>query len=243
MNRSAVVVLSWVIAIAFALATVLFLVDRLNLVATPPNIESESMVEHVLGSVAYRQAIWPVFLWTNMLFAIGFAASVAFAWAVASAAGVGRGLPLFTALATTGGITGTMASIIPIGSVDAAVWVGYCDCGFRDTEIVSQVWAQMVSQDIGTWFNRFASLLLAIGLIMLVREAGAVIPAMLRTWTYITAIALIVSPVLGIVQKTDPVAEELITLITGLVLVPVWAVWLARTVAPGPSIPAAPEPA
>ena len=240
MPRSRVALLSWVVAIAFVLGTALFLVDRLNLVATPPDIESQSMVDRILGSVGYRQAIWPVFLWTYLLFAIGFAASVAFAWSVASAPGIARGLPIFTALATTGGIIATIASIIPIGSVDAAVWVGYCDCGFKETEIVSQAWAQMVTQDIGTWLNRFASLLLAGGLVTLVREAGTVIPGMLRTWTYVTAIALVVAPVLGIVQRTDPIAEELITLVAGLVLVPVWAVWLGRSVDAGPSTSTAP---
>jgi hypothetical protein len=230
MNRSVVVVLSWVVAIAFILGTALVYVDRLNLFATPPDLGPANMVDQRLGSADYRRAIWPVFFWTNLLFAIGFAAAVAFAWAVSSRSGVARGLPIFAALATTGGITATVASIIPIGAADASVWLGYCDCGFKETEIVSQIWAQMIAQDIGTWLNRVASIVLALGLIAFVREAPALLTSSLRTWTYLTAIALVIVPLLGIVQRTDPAAEELLSAIIGLVLVPVWAVWLGRSV-------------
>jgi hypothetical protein len=230
MPRSRVAMLSWVVAIAFILASALVLVDRLNLVATPPDLQNANMVERALGTATYRQAIWPVFMWTNLLFAIGFAASVAFAWTVAARAGIPGGLPLFAALATTGGIVAAIASIIPIGSVESAVWQLYCDCGFKETEIIAGQWAGYVAEDIATWLNRFGAIVLALGLIALVRDARAVISPALRTWTYVTAGALIAWPLLGIVQVLDPAVEELLTLIVGAVLVPVWAVWLGRSV-------------
>jgi hypothetical protein len=237
MPRSRVGLLSWIVAIAFILGTALLYVDRLNLVATPPDLpESTNMVDRVLGSSEYRQAIWPVYLWTNLLFAVGFVASVAFAAAVASASGVRGGLPLFVALATTGGIIAAIASIIPIGAVDAAVWLGYCDCGFKETEIVSQQWAGFVAQDISNWFNRFAGVVLGVGLVALVRESGALLSSRLRTWTYVTASVLVVITVLAIVQRLDPVLEELLTTLAGVVLIPVWAVWLGRSVDEGPSV-------
>lgn len=231
MGRSPVRLLSWIVAGSFILATALLYIDRLNLVATPPNLpESTNMVERALGSVEYRQAIWPVFLWTNLLFGIGFVAAVGFAAAVRSrAAGMG-GLPLFGAFATTGGIIAAIASIIPLGAVNAAVWLGYCDCGFKETEIVSQIWAQMVAQDIGDWFSRVASVILAVALVALIREAGAVIPPRLRSWTYLTAIVLAVVPVLATIELFDPIVADLLTTAEAVVLVPVWAVWLARVV-------------
>jgi len=60
---------------------------------------------------------------------------------------------------------------------------------------------------------------------------------MLRTWTYLLVIALVLAPLLAITEVTDPLAEELVTLIAGGVLVPVWAIWLAR------SVESAPDPA
>jgi hypothetical protein len=233
MLRSRVTLLSWIVAIAFVLASLLLYVDRANLVATVPDFpDGTNMVDRVEGSLAYRQAIWPVFLWTNLLFAIGFTAAVAFAFAVSAARGRGD-LVVFAALATTGGIIGAIASVFPIGTVDAAVWLGYCDCVSKETEIISQVWAQNIAQDLATWLNRFASFVLAAGLVAFIREAGAV-SAALRTWTSLTALALVVAPALGIVALFDPAPEELVSALTGFVLVPVWAVWLGREINAGP---------
>jgi hypothetical protein len=229
MPRSRVTLFAWLVAIAFVLGTVLQLVDRLNLVATPPDLPNANMVEGTLGRSAYFHAIWPVFLWTNLAFGIGFLAAVAFAFNIAAADGVG-GLPTFKSLVAAGGVIGAIASIIPIGAAEAKAFVQYCDCGFKETEVVSQLWAQMVAEDIGGWFNRVASVALAVGLVALIREAGSVIPPMLRTWTYLLVIALVLAPLLAINELTDPLAEELITLAAGGVLVPVWAIWLARSV-------------
>ena len=170
MNRSRVVLFSWVVAVSFFLAVILQFVDRLNLVATPPAVsDAANMVERSIATADYRQAIWPVYLWTNLLFAIGFVALVAFAAAAVGA--VGRRLAVFAALATVGGVVGAIASVIPIGSVDGAVWLGYCDCGFKDQEIVSQIWATMVAQDISGWLLRAAAVTLAFGVVALTRGA------------------------------------------------------------------------
>lgn len=227
MPRSRVTLLSWIVAIAFVLATVLLFIDRLNLVATPPDLPDGNLVDRVLGGADYRQAIWPVFLWTNLLFGLGFAASVAFAFSVAAAR---AGLGTFLGLTATGGIIAAIASIIPIGAVNAGVWLQYCDCGFKETEIVSQVWAQMVALDISTWLNRLASIALAAGLVALARDAGSLLSSNVRTLTYILAVALVLVPFLGITELTEPTVEELVSALIGLVLVPLWAVSLGRSV-------------
>jgi len=235
MPRSLVMVLAWVVAGAFVLATVLQLVDRLNLVATPPLLpDNGTMVTNALATVEYRQAIWPVFLWTNLLFGIGFAAAVAFAAVVAAARGVGGSMPVFVALVTIGGIIGAMASVIPLGAVNGAVWVQYCDCGFKDTEIVSQQWAGMVAFDISDWFNRFASAVLGFGLIAFVREAAGTVSPALRSWTYLTAAALLVAPVIATVGVFEVL--EVLTAILGLILIPVWAIWAGRPGEHGPEL-------
>jgi hypothetical protein len=233
MPRSRVTLFAWLVAIAFVLGTVLQLVDRLNLVATPPDLPNANMVEGTLGRSAYFHAIWPVFLWTNLAFGIGFLAAVAFAFNIAAADGVG-GLPTFKSLVAAGGVIGAIASIIPIGAAEAKVFVQYCDCGFRDTEIVSQLWAQMVAEDIAGWLLRVAGVVLAIALVGLLREAVAVISPTLRTWTSITAIALVLAPILASTEALSPEAVDLLTSVTAAVLVPVWAVWLGRSVEAAP---------
>jgi hypothetical protein len=185
----------------------------------------------MIGLASYRQAVWPLFVWENLAFAIGFAASVALAFNVASASGVAGGLPTFTALAAAGGVIAAVSSVIPIGAVNASVWQLYCDCGFKETEIVAGVWAQTVAEDVGFWLGRFSSIVLAVGLFALTREGRSLLSPTLRTWTYITIIALVAAPVLGATEITrDPIEEQLVSTLTGLVLVPVWAIWLARSV-------------
>jgi hypothetical protein len=221
---------AWVVAAAFIVATVLQYADQLNLFATPPDLPDANMVDRTIASEGYFHAIWPVFLWTNLLFAIGFLAVVAFAFNVASAVRVPGGLPTFKSLAAAGGIIAAISSIIPIGGAEAKVFVQYCDCGFKDTEVVSQLWAQMVVEDIANWFLRVAGVVLAIALIALVREARALVTPTLRTWTYLTAIALVLAPVLGTTEILPPDQVDLLTAVIAAILVPVWAVWLGRSV-------------
>src|SRR4029079_1011076 len=194
-----------------------------------------NMVDRTLGSSAYLHAIWPVFLWTNLLSGIGFLAAVAFASNLAAAARIEGGLPTFRSLATAGGVIAAIASIIPIGAAEAKVFVQYCDCGFKETEVVSQLWAQMVAEDIAFWFLQVATVVLAIALVALVREGRDLVPPLLRTWTYITAIALVLAAVFATTELLTPDAVNLLTSVIGAVLIPVWAIWLARSVdaAPG----------
>jgi hypothetical protein len=226
-----VALLSWVVATSFILATILLLLDRFNVLATPPDLPNANLVDRMLGSADYRQAIWPVFLWWNLLYAIGFAASVVFAWLVAAARG---GLSTFAALAVVGGIIAAIASVIPLGAVNASVWQLYCDCGFKETEVVAGYWAQTVAGDVGVWLGRFGSVTLALGLVALVRDAGGLLPSTLRLWTWLLAIALVLTPLLGITEIADPSIEEWLSVIIAAVLVPVWAIWLGRSVDAAP---------
>ena len=235
MLRSRVTLFAWLVAIAFILATVLRYVDAFNLVATPPDLPNANMVDRTLGSSAYLHAIWPVFLWTNLLFGVGFLAAVAFASNLAAAARIEGGLPTFKSLATAGGVIAAIASIIPIGAAEAKVFVQYCDCGFKETEVVSQLWAQMVAEDIAFWFLQVATVVLAIALVALVREGRDLVPPLLRTWTYITAMSLVLAAVFATTELLTSDAVNLLTSVICALLIPVWAVWLARSVdsAPG----------
>ena len=243
MARSPVRLLSWIVAASFILATALVYVDQLNLYATPPELpESTNMVDRTIALSGYFHAIWPVFLWTYLLFAIGFLAVVPFAANVASRAGVAGRVPTFKSLATAGGVIGAIGSIIPIGAAEGKVFVQYCDCGFKETEIVSQLWAQMTSEEISNWLLRVATVALAIALVALVREAPSLVSPVLRTWTSITAVALVLGALLATTEALSPEAVGLLQAIIGVVLIPVWVVWLGRSVDPAPEAPA-PAPA
>jgi len=245
MPRSKVSLFGWVVAIAFIAGTLLTYVDRLNLFATPPSLpDATNMVDRTIANAQYREAIWPVFLWTNLAFAIGFAAAVAFVWVIAARAHGTGGLPVFKALTVVGGTISAIAAVMYIGSVNSAVWQLYCDCGFKEQEIISGIWAGTVMQDTADWLSRFAGVALAFGLVALIREGGALLSPLLRTWTSISALVIALVAVLPAIGGQVPIPETLVELLqtaAGLILIPVWAVWLARRVdANGAAMGAAP---
>jgi len=230
MPRTRVAALSWVVAIGFVLGTALFYVDRLDLWATPPQLPpGGSIVDNVLGSAAYVQALWPIFFATNLAFAIGFAATAVFAAAVGSALGGRAGLPVFVTLVTIGGIIGAIASLITIGAGSAHVFASYCDCASKDTEIVGQVAALTVMHEISDWMSRFAAVTIAVALIVLVRSGRSTMSDTLRAWTWVAALGLMVTVILGVIGPSlDPFPDIVQTLVVAIII-PVWAVWFGRS--------------
>src|SRR5258706_11894318 len=75
--------LCWILAVFLFGATVLHFVDQLNLYAVPPTLpESSNMVERALGSFDYKQAIWPIFFGSNLLFGLGLLTLVPLAFVI-----------------------------------------------------------------------------------------------------------------------------------------------------------------
>ena len=80
--------LAWALAVLFVAATVLQLVDHLNLVAQPPNLpDSTNLVDRILGQIPYSQAIWPVFFSANLLVGLGYLVVTALGFALMGATG------------------------------------------------------------------------------------------------------------------------------------------------------------
>src|SRR4051794_40562239 len=109
-------------AAAFFVATLLQLADHLNLVVQPPTIPaSANLVERIDAQIPYRQAIWPIFLLTNVLLGLGFLILVGVALALAarvSGSDDRRHLLLWTL--ATAGIVGTIAQVMLVGAVKAS---------------------------------------------------------------------------------------------------------------------------
>ena len=224
--------LAWTVGVLFLIGTALQLVDTLNLYVTPPDTGAASIVQQRLASQDYRVAIWPIFALNNLSFGIAFVAisALGFALAAVLATGDTRRITLVTTLGI-GGVLGAVGQLILLGATQVTIDIAYCDCGFKETEIVAQQWAGIVASDISDWLNRVAGVVLAIGLYALVQDAGARIPSRLRGWTLITAVALVLASVVATISP--PGLDEIVNVLTsliGAVLIPVWAVWLARTV-------------
>jgi hypothetical protein len=218
--------LAWGLAALFVAATIVHLADQLNVFFQPPNLpESTNLVDRVLATINYRHDVWPLFFAENLLLAFGFMAlsGLGFALAARMPANDERRAVLAASL-VVGGVLGTVGQLILIGSVKASIDIPYCDCGFKQQEIVSQVWALMVTQGAQEWLVNGALFLGAIGIAVAGNVfGGGVMP---ERWTWLSwAISALV--ILSLVLGFTDLSGDLQTVLTGL-LVPIWAIWLGR---------------
>jgi hypothetical protein len=211
----------------FVVATVLELADRLNLFFQPPNLPaSANLVDRVLGSIAYRHDIWPVFFTENLLIGVGFMAlSILGVALAAQVAAADQRRPLLGGALVTAGVLGAAGQLVLVGSVKASIDIPYCDCGFKEQEIVSQVWALMVTQGASEWLVNGAVLLAALGIAV----AGIVFAGRLgsgwRTFSWVIAALVVAALLVGLIGRSDDLETALTFLLTGIV-VPAWAIWL-----------------
>jgi hypothetical protein len=222
--------LTWAVAVLLVVATVLQLVDQLNLYATPPLLpESANMVDRRLGSSDYRAAIWPIFFGSHFLFALALLLVVPLAYVL------GARLPrtddrrlIMTSTLAAGALMGAIGELILIGAIQVTIGLDYCDCGFKDQEVVSQIWAAMLIEGAYRWLLNGTALVLAVGFWM----AGALLRSrgMNEAWQWLSraiAVAFLVPVALSILETGEEVANLLAALTIGI-LVPIWAIWLGR---------------
>jgi hypothetical protein len=221
--------LAWGVGILFLVGTALHLVDLLNLYATPPPGPAANMVEGRLAAQDYRVAIWPIFALGNLAFALGFVALVGLGLGLTSrlAAGHPQRVLIQTGLGV-GGVLGAVGQLVVIGTAQATVDQAYCDCGFKNEEIVSQIWGQMLLEGASRWLISGAAVLAAIGI---VGAALAFRGRMSAGWdivSWLTAIGLIATVVVGFLDVGQDLGDYLLAFVSG-VLVPVWAIWLGMS--------------
>jgi hypothetical protein len=222
--------LCWIVAGLLVVATALQFVDQLNLYAQPPNLsESANMVERRLGSQDYRVAIWPIFFGTHFLFGLALLAVVPLSYLL------GARLPrtddrrlVMTSALAGGALIGAIAELMVVGSVQPTIGLTYCDCGFKDQEVVSQIWGVMLIEGATVWLLNGMALMFAGGFWLagtLLRTRG-----MGEAWLWLSraiAVVFFVPVVLSILETGEEVSNLAAALVTGI-LVPIWAIWLGR---------------
>jgi hypothetical protein len=221
--------LAYAMAAAFFVATIFQLADQLNLIYQPPATpDSANLVERVTALIPYREQVWPIFFLANALLGLGFLLLVGLALALGARAARSddRRHVLVWTLATAG-IIGAIAQVILVGAVKASIDIPYCDCGFKDQEIVSQVWAEMVVQSAAQVLVYAAALLAAGGLVVAAATFRATMPTGWQMLSNLGAALLVLAVVLGWGNLGGDAANWLTAAITGLVI-PAWAIWLGR---------------
>lgn len=227
--------LAWGLAGVFVVATVLQLADQLNLFFQPPSLpESSNLVDRVLGSIDYRHNVWPIFFGGHLLIGLGFMIMSGLGLALAARMNAGdERKAILAGSFVTAALLGSAGELILIGSVKASIDIPYCDCGFKEQEIVSQVWALMVTQGASDWLVNGALVLAAIGVAL----AGTVFGGrpMSRWWTWLSgtiSAVLLLLLIIGFADLSEDLGTALTHLLTGI-LIPIWSIWLGLGFASG----------
>jgi hypothetical protein len=219
--------LAWTVGALFLIGTALQLVDTLNLYVTPPDTGASSMVAQRLASQDYRIAIWPVFALNNLSFGIAFVAITGLGLALAAllATGDTRRIAIMTTVGIAG-ILGAVGQLILLGATQVTIDIAYCDCGFKETEIVAQIWAQMLANGASQALVDAASILAAIGIFVIASTFRRDMPGAWEIWSWVTATALIVGFFVRFLSLGNEDLGLILFVVVSGVLVPVWAFWL-----------------
>lgn len=226
--------LSWalvVLAIVSALFTVFF---TFGIVVPPPPPETGDFLSQIEANRLGDQKIFP-YVFVESLATLGVFLVVAMLGAALRPwARVTSLRDIMTLLFVIGGSVGIVANAVRLAASNAASF-GYCDCGFKTEELIAQDYALTFGFMAFTWLSLVAITLVAVG----AGVAGRIVeisPAW-RTISYlIAAVALLAVAVRVLaafifVSAFDPfqVSDLLIAAVAG-VLVPIWAVMLARNI-------------
>jgi hypothetical protein len=239
--------LAWSVGVLFLIGTALQVVDFYNLYATPPPPQPINMVEQRLAVQDYRSTVWPVFALANLAIGVGFIALVGLGLALASRLRSDDSQRILIAMSfAVGGILGAVAQLMINGAAEVTVDIPYCDCGFKNEEIVSQIWGQMLIEGGARWLINAASVLGAIGIVGVDMAFRRRMPAAWDIVSWLTAIGLIATVVVGYLRVEGDLPFYLQVVVAG-VLVPIWTIWLGASLRdeaePGPGVEAEAAPA
>jgi hypothetical protein len=248
----------WLAAIAgvsFALGALLTLIDALNLTAPAPSFPGgAALPDRILAILQNQSQRFPVVFIASLVAIVAFASLAALGPVIRRAFGGAhdpRGNVLVGALAL-GGAIGVIGQLVFIGGQAVASDSTYCECAFRDPQLIARGGVLDLVSSINAWMTWGTIAFFAVGLIAVASHpaAGLVAPRRWITlsWTLATLMALVALvgagfPPLAQSAKWD-VDPTLVTgvpsLVVLLVLVPWWSFWLRGWL--GSISPSEPEP-
>jgi hypothetical protein len=135
----------------------------------------------------------------------------------------GAGVDVMAVLFIVGGIVGVASQLMFLAN-SAYSTIGYCDCGYKATEVIAQDYALSSAWTVQLWVNTGA--LTIIGLAAAV--AGRLVD-LSRDWrilSYLIALGALVGVALRI-AGAGPTSDIVIGIVAGIA-VPIWAFLLAR---------------
>ena len=216
-------------AVCVVAATLLALGLGFDLLVTPPSIdETLDFPTRLEALQPFRVALWPWDAAATVLFTVAFAALALLADPIAGIAGADRRAGVMRSAILASGLIGVVSGLLYFGGTQATIAIQYCDCGFKAEEVISQFWARAVltgaTDVLGYGAVAFGALGVALATAVLDPRVGS------TAWRWIgraAAVSLAGSIVVQEVSDT-PAGDLLLAIATGLLL-PAWALLLARS--------------
>ncbi len=225
---SAARVLGWVAGFGLFVGVLIRAALAFELFGSPPEPPTDDFVDRNLTFYAFATSQWPIEMTSFAAFAIGFAALATLGLLMRRLASDddARGeLAMITILGL--GFIGLASQLVPIGALPFLTSPELCECGLRNEEVMAR---EMIN---GTIFNverwlLVGSLLLAIPGFLIAGSLGneAGMPSAWRWLSYLIPVASIVLAPL-VYLYAFPFDDYLLGITFGILL-PLWAIWLAR---------------
>lgn len=241
-NRATLTQLSWALVVLVVISAAVSLLLASDVLLTPFDIPD--FVDRLMAIRGDQERLLPLIM-------LGALATVG-VYLVAAMLGVvlrGWALPgstrdVMTVLLVIGGVIGIGSQLMHIGIHDAARPF-ICDCGYRAEEVIGLDTALHVAETMFSWLAMGAVTLVGAGVAVAARVVT--VSATWRLLSYLIVIGLLVAVALRFVaalvfiEAFDPFqVADIIVAITSGVLVPIWAILLARGVMdPEPMVAAA----
>ena len=216
-----------VLAVISALVSLLFATGILR----PPH-DVEDLVERLIANRTSDTDAFP-FVVVGSLATIGvFLIAALLGVALRSWAPVTPERDAMVMLFVIGSVLGIGANLVNIAVGNAATFT-YCDCGYKTEEVIGQNYALMVGWTMVSWLSLGALTIVASGVALAGRLVD--ISATWRTVSYVIAVALLLAVALRVLAEFVFIAAfdpfqvfDLIVAFAAGILVPVWAILLAR---------------
>jgi hypothetical protein len=224
--------LSWALVVLVIISAVVTLLLTSGVLLTPFDIPD--FVDRLVAIRSDQERLLPIImlgaLATLGVYLVAAMLGMALrAWSVP-----GQARDVMTLLLVLGGVIGIGSQLLHIGIHDAARPF-YCDCGYRAEEVIALDSALLVAESMFNWLAMGAVTLVGAGV-----ATAARVVTVSGTWRLLSylivagllvAVALRFVAALVFIEAFDPFqVSDFIVAITSGVLVPIWAILLARGV-------------
>jgi hypothetical protein len=222
--------LCWALVVLAVISAVVSLLFAAGILRPPHDVQD--LVERLIANRSSDADAFP-FVVLGSLAAIGvFLIAALLGVALRSWAPAMPQRDAMAMLFVIGGTLGIGANLLNIAVGNAATF-GYCDCGYKTEEVIGQNYALMVGWTMVNWLTLGALTLVGSGVALAGRLVD--IGAAWRTLSYAIVVALFLAVALRVLAELvfigafDPFqVSDVILALAGGVLVPIWAVLLAR---------------